>query len=302
MRLLKSRILVTGAYGLLGSNLLKVLPDKYERFGMARELRTGGNVPDVEYIAGDVTDRKRIIAICKKTQPNIIFNAAAYTHVDQSETDREACWKTNVDGVANVAHAAKLIDARLVHVSTDYVFDGRKKSPYKETDRVNPLGFYAKSKLAGENALIASGTDYAIARTMILYGNSASAGLNFVTWVIDRLRHGKPIRIVDDQVGQPTLASELAEALLKLARSGNQGIYHISGTEAMSRYDFTLKIAEMFDLDAGLVQRIKTAALNQPAPRPMHSIFDLSKLESELGIQMSTVREGLQKFKARYPV
>lgn len=302
MQLLKNRVLVTGAYGLLGSSLLEILPDKYERFGLARVLRTEGNIPDVEYISGDVTDRKRILEISKKIQPNIIFNAAAYTHVDKSETDREACWKTNVDGVANVAHAAKLIDARLVHISTDYVFDGRKKLPYKETDRVNPLGFYAKSKLAGENALIASGADYAIARTMILYGNSVSAGHNFVTWVIDQLRNGKPIRIVDDQIGQPTLASDLAEALLKLAQSDNQGIYHISGAEAMSRYDFTLEIAKKFDLDSSLVQPIKTVELNQEAPRPMHSVFDLSKLETDLGIQMSTVREGLEKFKKKYHI
>ncbi|MFQ5630733.1 MAG: dTDP-4-dehydrorhamnose reductase [bacterium] len=302
MKILKHRVLVTGAYGLLGSNLLQTLSEDYERSGMELMLRSDFALPGIEYIEGDLTDRSRIIEICKAFQPNLIFNAAAYTNVDKSETEREVCWNVNVDGVANLAYAAKLIDARVIHVSTDYVFDGTKKTPYKETDRVDPQGFYARSKLAGENALIASGVDYAIARTMILYGYSPGARLNFATWVIEQLQNGKPIRIVDDQIGQPTLASELAEALVKLARSGNQGIYHICGKEAMSRYDFTIEIAKMFGLDVSLIQRIKTAELNQPAPRPMHSVFDLSKLESELDVKMSTVREGLQKLKASYPI
>lgn len=302
MQLLKNRILVTGAYGLLGSNLLELSIGNYTLYGMARALRPDVNMPGIEYIEGDIVDRKRVLDVIKAVQPNVIINAAAYTNVDGSEDDREACWKTNVDGVANLAYAAKLIDARLVHVSTDYVFDGTKKSPYKEDDRVNPLGFYAKSKLAGENALIAAGANAAIARTMILYGKSKSSGLNFVTWVIEQLRSNKPIRIVDDQVGQPTLASELAEALIKLALSDCDGIFHISGSEALSRYDFTLEIADLFRLDKSLISRTTTGALQQKAPRPMHSEFDLSRLQAELGVTMSGAWAGLQKFKARYPL
>mgnify|MGYP002624433812 CR=1 FL=1 len=298
----KNRILVTGAYGLLGSNLAETIADGYERFGMVRTHKPDFDLSGVTYVEGDIVDRKRVLELVKKIQPNIIINAAAYTNVDKSEVDREACWKTNVEGVANLAYAARLIDARLVHVSTDYVFDGKKQTPYKETDRTNPLGFYAKSKLAGENALHAGGGDFAIARTMILYGYSRSAGPNFVTWVIEQLRNKQRIRIVDDQIGQPTLASELAAALLKLAESDCDGIFHISGTEALSRYDFTLEIAKLFDLDTNLIERIKTTALEQPAPRPMHSVFDLTRLETELGVKMSGAADGLEKFKARYPL
>lgn len=300
MQLVKNSILVTGAYGLLGSNMLAQLTRRYHCAGLVRNLRPDVALPGVEYHEGDITVRKRVVELCKMVRPKIIYNTAAYTNVDRSEVDREQCWKTNVDGVANLAHAARLVGARLLHVSSDYVFDGTKQRPYRENDPPNPLGFYAKSKLAGENALIASGADYAIVRTMILYGVSRSARLNFVTWLIEALRQGRPVRIVDDQVGQPTLASELAEALIHIGESAHREVYHVAGSEAISRYDFALQIARLFELDTGLIARIKTADLKQPAPRPRYSVFDTSKFERDFGMKLSNVRDGLKRFRASF--
>jgi dTDP-4-dehydrorhamnose reductase len=229
--------------------------------------------------------------------PNFIMNAAAFTDVDGSETQRETCWRINVTGVENLIYAAQKVQARLIHVSTDYVFDG-KSGPYCEDDRPNPLGFYARSKFAGENALINSEASYAIARTMVLYGTGYEIRPNFVRWLIEQLRNGKSVRIADDQFGNPTLASELAQALRVLAESGRKGVYHISGSELIDRYHFAVKIAETFELEARLIQPIKTQDLKQASLRPLCSGFDISKAVAELGIAMSGVVGGLQKFKA----
>ncbi len=303
MRLLRKRVLITGANGLLGQQLIKAFRDQYDVHALG--LQAEPRLPDenFHYHQGDITERQKLRALVQELVPKFIVNAAAFTDVDGSETQREACWRVNVTGVENLVYAAQKVDSRLIHVGTDYVFDG-KNGPYREEDRPNPLGFYARSKLAGENALINSKANYAIARTMVLYGAGDEIRPNFVTWLIQQLRNGKTVRIVDDQFGNPTLASELARALRVLAESdaAKQDIYHISGSEVIDRYHFAVKIAEVFDLDAGLIQPIKTGDLKQASPRPLRSGFDISKAVRELGITMSDVVGGLNKFKAELTV
>ncbi|MDZ7290895.1 MAG: dTDP-4-dehydrorhamnose reductase [candidate division KSB1 bacterium] len=301
------KVLITGANGLLGQQLVKVFQGDYEVHALDLEPRAfvpgaivsgeRSHAPEkFTYHQGDITDRKRLRALVQALVPNFIINAAAFTDVDGSETRRELCWKVNVTGVENLAYAAQKIDARLIHISTDYVFDG-KAGPYREHDRPNPLGFYGRSKLASENVLVSSNVNYAIARTMVLYGTGYEIRSNFVTWLLGRLRAGETVQIVDDQFGNPTLASELAGALRILAESGRNDIYHISGREVIDRYHFAIKVAEVFDLDPKLIQPVKTCELKQAAPRPLKSGFDISKAERELGITMSDVIGGLQKFK-----
>jgi dTDP-4-dehydrorhamnose reductase len=228
--------------------------------------------------------------------PNYIINAAAYTNVDGSEAQREECWQVNATAAGYLAEAARQVDARLIHVSTDYVFDGTS-GPYTEEHRPNPLGFYGRAKLAGENAVMGSGANYAIGRTMVLYGHGLNVRPNFVTWLIKQLQTGNAVRIVTDQFGNPTLASELAVALRTLAESGKNGIFHLSGAEIIDRHSFALKIATVFHLNKKLIIPIRTADLEQQALRPTNSGFDLSKAVKELGVSMSDVVGGLQKFK-----
>ncbi len=298
MQLLPRKVLITGANGLLGQQLVKVFRDDYEVHALGLQAQSHLPIENFLYYQGDITDRQQVRALVEKIVPNFIVNAAAFTDVDGSEAQRELCWKINVTGVENLVYAAQKIKARLVHVSTDYVFDG-KNGPYREDDRPNPLGFYARSKLAGENVLINSEANYAIARTMVLYGAGYGIRPNFVTWLIDQLRQGQAVRIVDDQFGNPTLASELARALRVLTEAGpgQRGVYHISGSEVIDRYHFAIKIAEVFDLDSSLIQPIKTNDLKQASPRPLHSGFDISKAVTALNIAMSDVVGGLQKFK-----
>ncbi|MDZ7361634.1 MAG: dTDP-4-dehydrorhamnose reductase [candidate division KSB1 bacterium] len=294
---MRKRVLITGANGLLGQQLIKAFRDQYDVHALGLQAEPRLRDANFHYHQGDITERQKLRALVQELVPKFIVNAAAFTDVDGSETQREACWRVNVTGVENLVYAAQKVGSRLLHVSTDYVFDG-KNGPYREDDRPNPLGFYARSKLAGENALINSKADYAIARTMVLYGAGHAIRPNFATWLIQQLRDGKPVHVVDDQFGNPTLASELAQALYVLAESGHNGIYHISGSEIIDRYHFAVKIAEVFDLDAGLIQPIKTRDFKQASPRPLRSGFDISKAVRELGITMSDVVGGLQKFKA----
>lgn len=284
-----------GANGLLGQNLVNVFAGDYETLAVAAHPESRAPRADVAYEFCDLTARAEIKKLVKNFIPNCIVNAAAFTDVDGSETKREECWRVNATAVGYLAEAAKSINARVVHVSTDYVFDGTA-APYSEESRPQPLGYYGKAKLAGENALATSGANYAIGRTMVLYGSGKNIRLNFVTWLLGQLRAGKAVRIVHDQFGNPTLASELAQALRKLAEAKSNGVFHLSGAETISRYEFALQVARVFALDEKLIQPVSTAELGQAAKRPMHSGFDISKAQRELGVHMSNVVEGLKKF------
>jgi len=296
LKLMAKKFLVFGANGLLGQNLLLTLQDDYEILAAGNRENPVLSLPEVDYTRCDLTDREAVMKTVKSFIPNYIINAAAFTDVDGCETQKEACWKVNATAAGYLAEAASCIDARLVHLSTDYVFDGTA-APYTEESRPQPLGYYGRAKLAGENAVISSGANYAVARTMVLYGSGKNLRPNFVTWLLAQLRSGKPVRIVKDQFGNPTLASELAAALRQLAESGRNGIYHICGAEIISRYDFAVQAAKVFEWDESLIAPVATAELNQAAKRPANSGFDISKAVRELGIAMSNVVEGLKKFR-----
>lgn len=296
LKLLPKKALILGANGLLGQNLVRIFANNYDVFAVAAQAQARAPRPEVQYQSCDVADRGELRKLIKKFVPNYILNAAAFTDVDGCEIKREECWRVNATAVGYLAEAARSIEARVIHVSTDYVFDGTT-APYNEESRPQPLGYYGKAKLAGENALSTSGANYAIARTMILYGSGKNIRPNFVTWLIGQLRAGKEVRIVNDQYGNPTLASELAVALRKLAESKQIGIFHLSGAETVSRYDLAVQVARVFELNEQLIHPVTTAELSQAAKRPMNSGFDISKAQRELGVKMSNVAEGLRKFK-----
>jgi dTDP-4-dehydrorhamnose reductase len=220
------------------------------------------------------------------------------TNVDACEKERELAWKVNVGGVENIIEAAKRIDATVLHVSTDYVFDG-KAGPYTEEDRPEPLSYYGRSKLASENQLRVSGVKFVIARTMVLYGYASGIRSNFALWLIQNLEKNTPVHVVNDQMGNPTLADDLAHALVSGIELDRTGIYHIAGREIVSRYDFALKLAKIFGFDQDLITPIKTSQLKQPATRPLNSGLVTLKAEVELGYRPSTMEEGLTILKGQ---
>lgn len=294
LKLLKNRILVTGANGLLGQKIVHVFENDFEIHGSGRKKRP--SLSNIDYTSCDITRRDEIRKLIKSLKPNFVINAAAYTDVDGCEHDKENCWKVNVNGPENLAYAAKSVGAVLIHISTDYVFDGSEGN-YTEDSIPNPLGYYGRAKLAGENAIIISGAEYAIIRTMILFGTGVDLRPNFATWLVEKLSHDEPVRIVDDQFGQPTLIDDLALAIRKIVELDKTGLFHICGSEYINRYDFALKLAEIFRLDPALITPIKTDELQQKAQRPLKSKFSLERLKAELGIEMKGVEAGLRTLK-----
>lgn len=268
--------------------------NKFELLSLSVEEQAVFN--DVDYIMCDITNREQVKRIVYDFCPDYIVNAAAFTNVDKSETEREQAWKVNVKAVEYIAEAARVIDAHLIHISSDYVFNG-KNGPYSENAMPNPIGYYGRTKLASENALKISGTIYTILRTNVLYGTAPDSRPDFVKWVVESLRNKKNIRIVTDQVNNPTFIDDLVQGISKIIEFGRTGIYHIGGREFLSRFEFTNIIADYFHLDKSLVTPITTEELNQRARRPLKSGLITLKAETELGYKPHLIPEALEEMK-----
>jgi dTDP-4-dehydrorhamnose reductase len=240
----------------------------------------------------DITSKKDVKRVIHEAEPNVIVNCAAMTNVDACENERERAWKINVEGVEHLIEASRRTNAKIYHVSTDYVFDG-KSGPYDEQARPEPLSYYGKTKLASENALHISGVQYFIARSMVLYGTGINVKPNFALWLIQNLEQHHPVKIVDDQFGNPTLVDDLGQGILCAIELERLGTYHFAGRDIVSRYQFAVRLAHIFDFDPNLIVPIKTAQLRQPAARPMKSGLITLKAEVELGYRPSTVDQGL---------
>ena len=293
------KVFITGSNGLLGQAMVKLFQQQYEIFGCDLSKEAIEELPaPSRYIQLNLTGRTAVNRVFTVVKPDIIINTAAFTNVDKSESENESCWSANVRSVENILEACSTFSPIFIQISTDYVFDG-SSPPYRETDTPKPLGYYGLSKFAAERALINSKLEYIIARTMILFGTGKQVRLNFATWVIDQLVRKKRIRVVNDQVGNPTYVSDLAEAVSRLLQKEEYGLFHIAGNEVCNRYEFACKIADVFNLDGSLIDPIKTIELGQKALRPMNSSFVLEKLENTLDWLPSKLSEALKRMKTR---
>lgn len=288
--IIKKRILVIGSNGMLGQRITEFYnrSDKVELMCVSAEENSF--IPEIQYKQLDILQKDQVKQVILNFFPDVIINTAAFTNVDKSETERETAWKINVGGVENIALYSWTIDAHLIHFSTDYVFDG-KDGPYTEDDKPNPIGYYGRTKLASENSIRVSGTRYTIVRSNVLYGPSKYGRPDFVKWVVNSLQNGEGIRIVTDQIGNPTYIDDLVDAVNKIVEFKKEGVYNIGGREMISRFDFTLRIAKYFSLDEKLIVPILTKELNQPAARPLKSGLITIKAETEIGFKPHTIEE-----------
>lgn len=290
------RILVTGAGGLLGSRLIDILSGNYEVVPTHNMQST-----QASSVKMDITDRDAVIGTIGQVSPAIVIHAAAATNVDKCETDKEWAWMVNAEGTRNVAESCMKIGAKLIYVSTDYVFDG-ERGFYREGDKPKPVNNYGSTKLKGEEYTEQICRDHVIARTSVLYGWHPRK-MNFATWVIDSLRNGREISVVSDHYNSPTFADVLADAILRLIEKDLKGTYHASGSESIGRYDFALRIAETFGLDEMLVKPVRMEELKTwVARRPRDSSLCVEKVEGELQIALPDVSESLCKMKQTQPV
>ncbi|MCF7811840.1 dTDP-4-dehydrorhamnose reductase [bacterium] len=287
------KILITGSNGLLGQKLLHVLSNGANELA-GIDIVSGSFVSDVEhqYHRVDLTDKRLIFEKISEIEPQIIIHTAAMTMVDKCEQEKEACWNINVKATDHIITPARKIGAKVIFISSDYVFDG-KKGPYTENDLPRPINYYGKSKLAAENILRGSDLNWAIVRTIVLYGVGIKVRASFVTWLLHELRNGKSVNIVNDQWGNGTIVDDLAAGIERIISLDKTGIYNIASHEFISRYNFAIKVAKYFKLNIDLINSITTKELKQPALRPLRSGLDISKAERELYISFRTINEAL---------
>lgn len=264
-------VLVIGGSGLVGSNIVEVAHD-LDADVTATYHENPRDHTDIEL---DKTDSDATQQVVTDIVPDLIVDTAAFHDVDDCETYRDRTWTVNATGTRNVATAANSVDAHLVYLSTDYVFPGDPDDvPYTETDPVAPLNYYAETKYAGEQAAKIANKS-TILRPSVIYGLRSD---NFVTWVLAELRNSEEVGIVDDQISAPTYAVDLAHACLKVHQHELTGLYHATGPQSVSRYEFTEVLAEVYGFDTNLVQPITTDELGQDATRPEDSTLDSSRL------------------------
>jgi dTDP-4-dehydrorhamnose reductase len=293
------KVVVTGSNGLLGQSLINLLlkeKEVYKVFGLSRGDNRSGR-DDFSYVSIDITNEKKLKEILLETEPNVIINTAAMTQVDDCENNRQSCDLLNVSVVEWLGEISEKIEAHLIHLSTDFIFDGIKGN-YKETDVPNPLSYYGVSKLKSEEVLINSKISYTILRTILVFGKVYDMSRsNIVLWVKSMLEKGKEITIVDDQFRSPTYVEDLALACKIAMDKKAKGIFNISSNELLSVYEIVQQIADVFHLDKKLIKPISTSSLNQTAPRPAKTGFDLSKTNRVLEFYPESFKESLEKFR-----
>lgn len=269
------RILITGANGQLG-NEMRLIADKFPEFTF--------DFTDIEEL--DICNEKMVLDYCSRTRPAYIINCAAYTAVDKAEEEVELCTMINRDAVSNIAKAAKVINAKVLHISTDYVFDGTNHIPYMESDAVCPASVYGKTKLEGEQVLMVNCPESVILRTAWLY---SPFGKNFVKTMIKLGKEQEKLTVVFDQIGTPTYAGDLALALMQVVSAAEKdsfvpGIFHFSDEGVCSWYDFALSIHRLAGIKTCQVMPVETKDYPAKAARPAYSVLNKSKIKAVYGI------------------
>lgn len=290
------RLLITGSNGLLGQKLVALLHEaaEVELIATSRGAnKLAALYPAVRFLPLDVTSPEQVAQVLAQEQPTHLIHTAAMTNVDECELNQADCWQQNVTAVENLVAACERHHVHLVHVSTDFIFDG-KEGPLTEEAVPAPINFYGQSKLAAEQAVQRSRGAWAIVRTVLVYGVAHDYGrTNLVLWVRNALRAGQPINVVDDQLRTPTLAEDLAQGCWLVARHGATGIYHISGQEVLTPYQMALRVAAFFQLDAALITRVDATTFTQPAKRPLRTGFIIDKAQQQLGYAPRSLEEGM---------
>lgn len=275
------RILITGANGMLGRALAARLASGHTLLLWGRD-------------EADVTDEGSVRAAATGIEFDAVVHAAAYTDVDRCESDEEAALRVNRDGVRHVAALARDRGARFVAVSTDYVFDGTKEAPYREDDATGPINAYGRTKLAGEEAALASGAAALVVRTSWLFG---PGGKNFVDTIAGKLERGEALEVVNDQHGSPTYTRDLAHGIARLLGRGATGIVHVTNTGATTWYDFAVAIARRIGSSAAIAP-VPSSRFVRPARRPARSVLSGERYRSLVGEPLPPWEEALQHYLA----
>jgi dTDP-4-dehydrorhamnose reductase len=289
------RILVTGANGLLGQKLVELILTKEDYLIATAKSKLVLNLTKGEYHQLDITNKDQVLEVISKAKPDVVINTAAMTNVDLCETEREKCWASNVTSVENLVAACALSNTHLIHLSTDFIFDGTH-GPLDEQAIPNPISYYGESKLAAEKVVQSSTIPWTIARTVLVYGVTKDMSRsNIVLWVKKSLEEGKTINVVNDQWRTPTLAEDLAIGCYLAATKKATGIFNISGEEIMTPYDIAIATADFFKLDKSLIKETDSSKFTQAAKRPPRTGFVIEKAKNRFSFQPTPFKVGLSR-------
>ena len=278
-------ILITGASGQLGMSLKRIFNSKYEIIST-----TGNNNPTGSSMHLDVTNPMLFKEVMETTNPDLVINLAALTNVDLCEKNPELAYSINIGGMDNLVNAFK---GPIIHVSTDYVFDG-EDGPYKEEDTTNPLNVYGLSKLESEKLLLDHTENSLVIRSNVLYDYSSKSEASFLNWVVGSLTQEKEINVVEDQWNNPTWTGSLAVVIDRAIDTQLTGLVHWGDGDLVSRFDFANKIADVFNLKKSLIKPILTSELNQTAKRPLKSGLKSDYAQNILNLEPPTIKECLE--------
>jgi dTDP-4-dehydrorhamnose reductase len=281
------RILVIGAKGMLGRDLVEALRSVFR----AEEV-FGWDIDEI-----DIREENQTVAKIESIQPGIVINVAAYTDVDGCELNEEKAFTINAEGMRHVALGALRCGAKVVYLSTDYVFDGKKGVPYLEDDSAHPLNVYGRSKLKGEEYVQELAKDALIIRTQWLYGKY---GNNFVATILRLTREKEVLSVVHDQVGCPTYTVDLSKAISLLIQHNARGIFHVANSDLCTWYDYAQAILKLTGIEGVKVVSISSKELNRPAPRPSYSVLDTEKFRRETGMTLRPWFEALKDYLSVY--
>ncbi len=289
------KVLITGSNGLLGQKLvykLKARPD-LELIATARGENRLLDKHGYRFLSMDIEDAASADSVIDLVKPDCIIHTAAMTQVDDCELDHAACDRANVDAVQYIVNAAERNNSHLVHISTDFIFNG-KEGPYDEEAEADPLSYYGNAKWKGELIVQKSKLKWAILRTVLVYGIVDNMGRsNIVLWAKGALEKGNPINVVDDQFRSPTLAEDLADGCILAMDKQATGIYNISGKDQLSIIDLVRQVADHYKLDKSLIRPVSSTTLNQAAKRPPITGFILDKARKDLGYNPHSFTEGI---------
>ena len=292
------RFLVTGSNGLVGSRVCALLERQgHEVAGVGRGPRRGGGA--YRYVEVDLTREPDVAAALASAAPEVVIHPASMTEVDACEKDPEAAFAANVTTTAAVARGARKAGAHLVHVSTDYVFDG-DAGPYDEDALPNPRGVYAVTKHMGEQAARTFVPGCAIARTAVVYGWPAAGRPNFGAWLVGALEKGQPVKLFEDQVVSPSFADSVAAMLVELGERRLGGVWNTCGGTVIDRVGFGRALCEVFGFDAKLITPTRMADLKLASPRPLRSGLKTDKVQAQLAAKPLALAEALARFHAAW--
>ena len=281
------KILITGAEGQLGFYLYKKLDKAFDVLATSRI----GNKKE-KIINLDITNYKDVKILCQKFQPTIIINCAAITDVDFCERNKQEAYRVNVDGISNLIKSSDLT-CKIIQISSDYIFDGNELN-YTEESIPNPQNYYGKTKLESENLLLGQRRPFVILRPNTIFSFNK---YNFLTWIYKSLKNNEKINVVSDQVSNPSYVPSISSAIMNIILMNGIGIYNHGSSDNISRYEFSLKIADSFNLNKKLISKIHTSELNQFAKRPLNSILNTRKIENDFNIKMNYIDECLHDIK-----